>query len=104
MAICDASIAAFDTKYFYNYWRPVTAIQAGDTDYNQNTDPDPGWLPLIATPPFPSYPSAHATLAGAARKVLEKSYGTALHHPNPPGAASGCPQLHSLGGDHKRYR
>src|SRR5438067_1927800 len=63
MAICDGSIATFDTKYFYNYWRPVTAIQFGDLDGNDKTDPDAAWLPLIATPAFPSYPSAHATLS-----------------------------------------
>jgi hypothetical protein len=90
MAICDASIAAFDTKYFYNYWRPVTAIRAGDTDDNHNTDPDPNWLPLIVTPPFPSYPSAHGTLSGAARTVLEHIYGKSQHsitltHPQTPG-------------------
>ena len=62
-----ASIAAFETKYHYNLWRPVTAIRAGDTDGNRKTDPDGGWLPLIVTPPFPSYPSAHATVSGAAR-------------------------------------
>ena len=90
MAICDASIAAFDTKYFYNYWRPVTAIRAGDTDDNQKTDWDPTWLPLIATPAFPSYPSAHGTLSGAARRVLEHVYGKSQHsitltHPAVPG-------------------
>ena len=79
MAICDASIAAFDTKYFYNYWRPVTAIRAGDTDDNHKTDPHPNWLPLIVTPPFPSYPSAHGTLSGAARRVMEQVYGKSQH-------------------------
>jgi hypothetical protein len=79
MAICDASIAAFDTKYFYGYWRPVTAIRAGETDGNHKTDPDPNWLPLIGTPPFPSYPSAHGTLSGAARTVLEHIYGKSGH-------------------------
>jgi membrane-associated phospholipid phosphatase len=79
MAICDASIAVFDTKYFYNYWRPVTAIRAGDTDDNHKTDPDPTWLPLIATPPFPSYPSGHGTLSGAARTVLEHFFGKSGH-------------------------
>jgi hypothetical protein len=90
MAICDASIATFDTKYFYSYWRPVTAIRAGDTDDNHKTDPDPNWLPLIATPPFPSYPSAHGTLSGAARTMLEHIYGKSGHsitltHPGVPG-------------------
>jgi hypothetical protein len=79
MAVCDGSIACFDTKYHYNFWRPVTAIRAGDTDGNALTDPDPDWLPLIATPAFPGYPSAHATLSGAARAVLERAFGKDGH-------------------------
>jgi hypothetical protein len=86
MAICDGSIAVFDTKYFYNYWRPVTAIWGGGIDGNPRTDPDPGWLPLITTPAFPSYASAHATLSGAARAVLERAFrkqGLAITLTNP---------------------
>src|SRR5947208_1793644 len=75
MAIADALIAVFDTKYHYSFWRPVTAIRAGDLDDNDDTDPDPDWLPLITTPAFPGYPSAHATLSGAARAVLERAFG-----------------------------
>jgi hypothetical protein len=75
MAIADASIAIFDTKYHYNFWRPVTAIRNGDLDGNDRTDRDPDWLPLIATPAFPSYASAHGTLSGAARAVLERAFG-----------------------------
>src|SRR5205807_4094755 len=75
MAIADASIAVFDTKYHYSFWRPVTAIRAGDLDGNDETDADPDWLPLIATPAFPGYPSAHGTLSGAARAVLERAFG-----------------------------
>jgi hypothetical protein len=75
MAMADSSIAVFDTKYSYNRWRPVTAIQHGDIDGNRHTDPDPSWLPLIATPPFPSYASAHASLSGGARAVLERAFG-----------------------------
>ena len=75
MAMADGSIAVFDTKYFYNRWRPITAIWNADFDDNRHTDPDPTWLPLIATPPFPSYYSAHATLSGAARAVLERAFG-----------------------------
>ncbi len=90
MAIGDASIASYDTKYYYNFWRPLTAIRAGDTDGNRRTDPDPDWLPLIPTPAFPSYASAHATLSGAARAVLERSFGkhghaVALTNPGLPG-------------------
>jgi hypothetical protein len=79
MAMCDGTIAAFDTKYHYNLWRPVTAIRAGGTDGNRMTEPDPGWLPLIATPAFPSYASAHATVSGAARAVLERAFGKDGH-------------------------
>ncbi len=60
MAMCDGSIATFDTKYHYDFWRPVTAIRAGDLDDNHRTDLDADWLPLVATPAFPGYPSAHA--------------------------------------------
>jgi hypothetical protein len=76
MAINDASIAVWDSKYFYNYWRPITAIQRGATDGNQKTDPDGGWSPFTGTPPYPSYPSGYAGLAGAARTVLERLFGT----------------------------
>jgi PAP2 superfamily len=79
MAISDAAISVFETKYFYNYWRPVTAIRAGDTDNNRKTDPDPNWLPLIPTPPFPSYPSGHASFGGGARAVLERLFGEDGH-------------------------
>ncbi len=73
--MADGSIAVFDTKYFYNRWRPITAIWNADLDDNHWTDPDPTWLPLIATPPFPSFSSAHAALSGAARAVLERAFG-----------------------------
>lgn len=90
MALCDASIASYETKYYYNLWRPQMAIREGDTDGNSHTDPDPGWTPLITTPAFPSYASGHATLSGAARGVLERFYGkngheVALTTPSLPG-------------------
>src|SRR5262245_6112012 len=75
MAIADASIAVFDTKYHYSFWRPVTAIRNGDLDGNNKTDRDPDWLPLITTPAFPGYASAHGTLSNAARAVLERAFG-----------------------------
>lgn len=75
MAICDASIATYETKYFYNTWRPMMAIRGGDQDGNHKTEPDGAWSPLITTPAFPSYPSAHATLSNAARTVLERVLG-----------------------------
>jgi hypothetical protein len=79
MAQADGSISCFETKYHYNRWRPVTAIWGGGIDGNNKTQPDSTWLPLIATPAFPSYPSAHATLSGAARAVLERAFGKHGH-------------------------
>jgi hypothetical protein len=75
MAIFDAMIVCFDSKYFYDYWRPVTAIRLGHTDGNRRTDADPTWTPFVFTPPFPSYPSGHASFGGAARRVLERVFG-----------------------------
>jgi hypothetical protein len=75
MAIVDGAIAVFDTKYSYNLWRPVTAIRAsGDT-----TPGDTSWLPLVDTPPFPTYPSGHAGFGAAARRVLEHAFGEHGH-------------------------
>jgi hypothetical protein len=79
MAICDAAIAVFESKYYYNYWRPVTAIQAGGTDHNRDTERDPDWMPFVYTPPFPGYPSGHAAFGGAARRVLENAFGPDGH-------------------------
>ena len=79
MAICDASIAVFDAKYFYHFWRPVTAIRAGDSDGNPRTDPDPAFLPFITTPTYPSYPSGAGSLSNAARYVLERTFGSGRH-------------------------
>jgi hypothetical protein len=76
MAMSDAAVATFDTKYRYNFWRPETAIRLGLIEGKQTMDADPSFTPLITTPCFPSYPSAHATLSNAAREVLENLYGS----------------------------
>ena len=55
MALADGYIGSFATKYHYNFWRPVTAIQTADTDGNPNTSADPTWTPLVTTPPIPDY-------------------------------------------------
>ncbi len=80
VAMADAGIAAWESKYFYQYWCPVTAIRnASDHD---GMRADPAWYPLGApntntngpnfTPPFPAYPSGHATLGGALFEILRK--------------------------------
>jgi hypothetical protein len=79
MAIGDGSFASFFNKYHYNFWRPETAIHAGDTDGNRKTDADPNWVPFIAAPCFPGYPSNHGTLSNAGAEVLRRLYGEAGH-------------------------
>jgi hypothetical protein len=73
----DALIACFDAKYHYAFWRPITAIHAGDTDGNPDTAADPNWLHLLAaTPNHPEYPSAHSCLTPATGRVIAKFLGT----------------------------
>jgi membrane-associated phospholipid phosphatase len=76
IAMADAAICAWDAKYTYNFWRPVTAIRNGEADGNPATVADPLWTSFIVTPPFPDYVSGHSTFSGAAATVLAKFYGT----------------------------
>ncbi len=76
ICVADAAIVAWDAKYAYNYWRPITAIREADTDGNAATSPDPTWLPLIATPPFPEYTSGHSTFSRAAATALSGFLGS----------------------------
>jgi hypothetical protein len=87
VSLADAVIAAWDTKFEVDLWRPITAIRAAD-DGNPDTVSDPTWVYLGApgadpgsttdnfTPPFPAYTSGHATMGGAIFKTLELFYGT----------------------------
>ena len=79
MAINDSLVASFFNKYHYNFWRPETAIRAGDTDGNWRTDVDPSFLPFIATPCFPSYPSNHGSGSGGGAEVLRRLYSAGGH-------------------------
>ena len=74
-AIDDALIAVFEAKYHYGFWRPVTAIRNGETDGNDATERDAGWLPLIDTPMHPEYPCAHCVVSGAVGAVLAVEIG-----------------------------
>lgn len=94
VAMADAGIAIWESKYFYQYWRPVTGIRESDPgagptglgDGNPATVGDPTWSPLGApasnlsgpnfTPPFPSYPSGHAGIGGALFQTLRHFYAT----------------------------
>lgn len=76
MTMADALIACWDAKDTYAFWRPVTAIAAGNTDGNNRTTADPNWLPLRPTPNHPEYPSAHNCLAGALGESLSEITGS----------------------------
>jgi hypothetical protein len=78
-AMSDALASVMETKYVYRFWRPETAIRAGDTDGNSRTRGDSTFAPFVVTPCFPSYGSAHASAAGAAREILERLYGARRH-------------------------
>jgi len=89
LTLTDGYIAAFDAKYHYEYWRPVTALRNADLNDNPGTARDATWQPLDNTPMHPEYPCAHCIESGAARAVLE-SLGQpmpelALSSPTAPG-------------------
>lgn len=93
IAMADAGIASWDSKFYYNFWRPVTAIRESDPgsgpsglgDGNALTQADPSFIPLGApasnltgpnfTPSFPAYPSGHATFGAALFETLRRFYG-----------------------------
>ncbi|HJW98785.1 MAG TPA: vanadium-dependent haloperoxidase, partial [Terriglobales bacterium] len=79
MAISDAAVAAFGTKYHYATWRPETAVHNADVDDNARTDQDSSWEPLIVAPCFPAYPSNHGSLSGGGAEVLRRVYGEGGH-------------------------
>ena len=75
-AMDDAIIAVFDAKYFYNFWRPITAIRNADIDGNDATARDSTWTPFIETPMHPEYPCAHCIVAAAVGEVLKVEVGS----------------------------
>jgi hypothetical protein len=85
LAAADAAIAVWDSKWYYNFWRPSTAIQLGDTDGNDGTLPDSAWTPFIQSshfpagsqnPPYPDYVSGANGLTGAFTTILQLYFGT----------------------------
>jgi len=76
ISLADSTIALFEAKYNYRFWRPVTAIELAGDDGNPNTNPNPNWLPLTTkTAPDPSYPGAHSTISFAGAEVLKVYFG-----------------------------
>ena len=78
-SIADSVIGIWDAKYEYDFWRPVTAIRAGDADGNDLTAGDALWTPFITTPNHPSYISGHSGVSSAGATILESFFGDAHH-------------------------
>jgi PAP2 superfamily len=88
LAAADAAIGCWNDKYYWQFWRPITAIREADTDGNPDTEADPTWLPLfdpatpvcsglpLVTPPFPDHPSGHACATAAFVQTLQNFFGT----------------------------
>ena len=87
LAEADAAISCWNDKYYWRFWRPVTAIREAGTDGNPATAADPTWLPLfdpstpvagapLVTPGFPDHPSGHGCVSGATVHVLQSFFGT----------------------------
>jgi hypothetical protein len=72
MAAADAAIACWDSKYAYNFWRPISAIRSADA---YRIAPDPNWVPFLATPAYPEYPSGHNEISGAMAQALISLFG-----------------------------
>jgi PAP2 superfamily len=76
MTAADALIAVWDDKAHWSFWRPITAIREAGSDGNPRTQPQDGWTPLIANPPYPEHPSGHTGLSGSIVKTLQQFFGT----------------------------
>lgn len=75
IAMADGVHAAQASKYVYQMWRPVTAIQRANEDLNPATDADPTWMPLLPTPPYPSYMGNMACIGSASARMLMLVFG-----------------------------
>jgi len=76
MNLYDLYLVSLESKYFYDTWRPYTAIREGKDDTNLNTKGDVNWEPEMVTPPWPEYPSAHAATGAAGAEILSRVFGT----------------------------
>jgi hypothetical protein len=72
----DAFVGCWDSKYHFNFWRPVTAIQNANIDGNDATQQDASWRPQIVTPGHPEWPSAHGCGTSAYAHAIAEFFGT----------------------------
>ena len=89
----DAGIACYDSKFFYQAWRPITAIRNADKDSNPDTTADPTWQSLLPVPGHPEYPSQHGCFTAAFSDTLAAVLGTKHLDVTMPGGENGSPVL-----------
>jgi hypothetical protein len=75
LANADAGITTWDSKFHFNFWRPLTAIREGDNDGNWRTVGDPDWEPLINTPNYPDHTSGANNLVGSMTRAMALFFG-----------------------------
>jgi hypothetical protein len=89
----DAAIGCWESKYTYQFWRPITAIRHADIDGNARTVADPTWEPLFTTPNHPEYVAGHGCVTGAMADVFAKLLGTNRINVDIPGSEGGANTL-----------
>ena len=89
----DAGIACFDSKFFYQAWRPITAIRNADKDGNPDTTADPSWQSLLGVPGHPEYPSQHGCFTAAFADALAAALNTNHLDVTMPGGENGSSVL-----------
>jgi hypothetical protein len=76
VAMAEGYIAGFESKYYFNFWRPITAIREADQDGNIQTEGDATWNSYLVAPAVPDWPSTHSVAGAAAAAVLARAFGT----------------------------
>lgn len=76
LACADAGVSIWDSKFHYNTWRPETALREMTPEINPHAVAVPGFIPLMESPAFPSYPSGHSVFSSAASRLIERFFGT----------------------------
>ncbi len=89
----DAGIACYDSKFFYQFWRPITAIRNADKDGNPDTTADPTWQALLVVPGHPEYPSQHGCFTAAFSDTLAAALHTKHIDVTMPGGQNGSSML-----------
>jgi membrane-associated phospholipid phosphatase len=109
VAIHDGLLISFTSKFDYGLWRPVTAIPRAAEDGNVFTDPDPTWLPLLVTPPYPTYAGNMAEFGAACATVLARFFGTnvfpiEVHWEGTPGWTRAYPSFWAIADEEAHSR